>query len=69
MLTGSDILVAETLRQWFNLLSSHDDDLTLCTFAYDTRHSECFSQLQIRSVQQKNIGGPEKEFECFALDN
>lgn len=66
MLTGSDILVAETLRQWFKLLLSHDDDLTLCTFAYDTRHSECFSQLQIGSVQQKDIGGPEKDFERFA---
>lgn len=57
------MLVAERLRKWLSL--SHDDNLTLCTFAYESRHSEFLSQLQ--SIRQENLLSPEIECDPFGL--
>lgn len=58
-------MVAERLRKWLRSLLSHDDNLTLCTFAYETRHSPILSWLQ--SIRQENLLSPDIECDPFGL--
>lgn len=58
-------MVGEALQKWLISLLSHNDNLTLCTFAYESRHSPFLSRLQ--SIRQENSLSPDIEYDPFGL--
>ena len=58
-------MLAEGLGKWLRSILSHDDNLTLCTFTYNSRHFPYLSRLQ--SIRQENLLSPDITCDPFGL--
>ncbi|KAL3475091.1 hypothetical protein BJX99DRAFT_271392 [Aspergillus californicus] len=57
---------ADDLSKWLKPLLSYDNNFRLCMLAYESRHSDYLSHLQMQAAEQEKMMGPNSCVESFA---
>lgn len=59
-------IVTKKLGEWLGSLLTYVGNFELCTFVYESWHSEIVSQLRNQSAEQEEMMDPERGFQSFA---